>query len=174
MTGRRPHWLSVRRALTLAGLTLAWCALWGSLSVANVLSGVAVGVAALTVGVGASGRGGVRLGPLLRFTWLVAIDLVVSTATVAREVLTPTDRTDEGIVAVAIPPGGKHHLLLLFVAITVTPGTAVVAAESDGSALYLHVLHCDRRDAVETHVRHLADLACKALPVLAPPAEVPA
>ena len=32
------------------------------------------------------------------------------------------------LIAVSIPAGGKHHLLLLFVAITVTPGTAVVAA----------------------------------------------
>jgi multicomponent Na+:H+ antiporter subunit E len=147
--------------------------LWGSISLANVLGGVLVGLVALTVGVGASGRGGVRLGPLLRFVWLVTVDLVVSTITVVREVLTPTDRTDEGIIAVAVPPGGKHHLLVLFVAITVTPGTAVVAAEPDGSVIYLHVLHCDRRDDVERHVRHLADLACAALPT-APtePAEV--
>ncbi len=161
----RPSWLSVRRVLTAAGLVLAWCALWGSFSVANVVGGIAVAAVALTVGVGGSGRGGVRFGPLLRFTWLVAVDLVVSTVTVVREVLTPTDYTDEGIIEVAIPAGGKHHLLLLFVAITVTPGTAVVAAESDGSALYLHVLHCDRRASVEAHVQHLADLACRALPM---------
>ena len=72
--------------------------------------------------------------------------------------------TEEGIIAVEIPPSSKHHLLLLFVAITVTPGTAVVAAESDGSVLYLHVLHCDRRASVEEHVIELAELANRALP----------
>ena len=58
----------------------------------------------------------------------------------------------------------RHHLLLLFVAITVTPGTAVVAAEADGSVLYLHVLDVDRRADVEAHTRGLAELACAALP----------
>lgn len=157
--------VSIRRVLTVGGLTLAWCALWGSFSAANILSGVLVAVVALAVGVGASGRGGVRIVPLLRFAWLVTIDLVASTVTVVREVLTPTDYTDEGIIAVDVATDSKYHWLLLFVAITVTPGTAVVAAEADRSTLYLHVLHCDRRRGVEEHVRELAELACRALPV---------
>ena len=156
--------LTVRRAVTLVALVGGWCALWGSVSVANVLSGLIVGLAALTVGIGGSGRGGFRLVPLARFAWLVTVDLVLSTVTVVREVLTPTDHTEEGIIAVPIPPASRHHLLLLFVAITVTPGTAVVAAEADGSVLYLHVLHCDRRQQVAAHTRELAELANAALP----------
>jgi len=163
---------TVRRGLTVVGLVLAWCALWGSISAANLLSGLLVAIVALTVGVGGSGRGTVRVVPLARFVWLVAVDLVVSTATVVREVLTPTDHTEEGIVGVGIEPGGRHHLLLLYVAITVTPGTAVVTAESDGSVLYLHVLHRDRRPAVEAHVRRLARLAVEALPAPAERVEV--
>ncbi len=155
---------SVRRLLTVVGLTLAWCALWGSISVANVASGLAVSFVALLLGVGGSGRGGVRIVPLLQFTWLVAVDLVGSTITVVREVLTPTDHTEEGIIAIPLPPGSSDHLLLLFVAITVTPGTAVVAADPERSILYLHVLHCDRRRFVVEHVHELADLAVRALP----------
>ena len=90
--------LTLRRMFTLVGLTLAWCALWGSFSVANVLSGVVVSMVALVVGVGGSGRGRIRLGPLLHFTAVVAVDMVASTAAVTREVLTPTDHTDEGIL----------------------------------------------------------------------------
>lgn len=160
--------LTVRRLLTVAGLVLAWCALWGSFSLANLLSGTLVGVLALAVGVGGSGRGGVRVGPMLRLAGIVALDMVMSTVTVARVVLRPGVRTEEGIIAVPIPAPAKHHLLLLFVAITVTPGTAVVAAESDGSVLYLHVLDADRRDAVEAHVQQLAKLACEALPTPEP------
>jgi multicomponent Na+:H+ antiporter subunit E len=110
-------------------------------------------VVAMSVGLGGSGRGGVRIAPLTQFLWLVAVDLVVSTATVVREVLTPTDRTEEGIIAVSIPAGCRHHLLMFYVAITVTPGTAVVAAKSDGSVLYLHVLHCDRRAGHDVPLR---------------------
>ena len=156
---------SVRRLVTLAGLVLAWCALWGSFSAANVLSGVVAGVVVLLVGAGGSGRGGIRVVPLLRFIGLVTVDMITSTATVIREVLTPTDHTEEGIVGVDLPAGAEHHLLLLFVAITVTPGTAVVAADSDGTRVYLHVLHCDRRAQIEAHVHEIAHLAVEALPV---------
>jgi multicomponent Na+:H+ antiporter subunit E len=163
---------TLRRVLTVAGLVLAWCALWGAFSAANVLSGLAASLVAMGVGLGGSGRGGVRVVPLAQFCWLVAVDLAVSTATVVHEVLTPTDYTEEGIIAVSVPPACRHHLLMLYVAITVTPGTAVVAAESDGSVLYLHVLHCDRRDAVEAHVHRLARLAIDALPEPGPAPEV--
>jgi multicomponent Na+:H+ antiporter subunit E len=103
--------------------------------------------------------------PLLQLIWLVAVDLVVSTAVVVREVLTPTDFTDEAIIAIPIPPAGRVHLFLSYVAITITPGTAVVAAEADASVVYLHVLHADRRDEVEAHVLQLFDLAERALPL---------
>ena len=160
--------LTVRRLLTLAALVAAWCALWGSVSWANVLSGVLVGLAALSIGVGSSGRGGVRIVPMLRFAGVVAADMAVSTIMVARAVIATGDRPAEGIIAVPISAPATHHLLLLVVAITVTPGTAVVAAETDGSVLYLHVLDVERRADVEAHTRKLADLACAALPVAAP------
>jgi len=155
--------ITFRRVVSVVALTAAWCALWGAFSVANLVSGFAVSVVASTLG-NPPQRGGVRLGPLLRLIWLVAVDLVVSTAVVAREVLTPTDFTDEAIVAIPVPPAGRMHLLLMFVAITVTPGTAVVAGEADASVIYLHVLHADRRDDVEAHTRRLFELANEALP----------
>ncbi len=159
--------LTFRRAVSVTALTAAWCALWGSPSPANILSGLVVSAAATTLGMPPR-RGGVRLVPLGQLIWLVAVDLVVSTAVVVREVLTPTDFTDEAIIAIPIPPGGRAHLFLSYVAITITPGTAVVAAEADASVIYLHVLHADRRSDVEAHVRRLFDLAERALPLPIP------
>ena len=156
--------ITIRRVAAVAGLVMAWCALWGAVSVANVVSGLVVGSTAMLVGVGGTGRGGVRLGPLLRFGWLVSLDTVVSTLSVFREVVTPTDYTEEAIIAVPVPPGSRRHFLLLYGAITVTPGSAVVAAEEDGTVLYVHILHCDRRDVVEAHIGELAVLANQALP----------
>jgi len=150
--------------VSVVGLTAAWCALWGSFSAANTVSGLVVAVVASRLG-NPPQHGGVRLGPLLRLIWLVAVDLVVSTIVVAREVLTPTDFTDEAIIAIPVPPAGRMHLLLMFVAITVTPGTAVVAGEADASVIYLHVLHADRRDEIEAHTRRLFELASEALPL---------
>lgn len=145
-------------------LVVVWCLMWGSFTVANVLSGVAVAVVALAFGFGGSGRGTVKPLPLLKFSALVSLDMVTSTLSVMREVLTPTDYTDEAIIGVDLPEGAEYHLLLLFVAITVTPGTAVAAADNDGRRVYLHVLHHDKREQIEEHVREIAELAVRALP----------
>lgn len=157
------RWFTFRRVASIVALTFAWCALWGSLSAANLLSGVAISTVATTLG-NPPRSGGVRIVPLVQLVWLVLVDLAVSTAVVVREVLTPTDYTDEAIIAVPIPPGGRSHLLFMYVAITLTPGTAVVASEADASVIYLHVLHADRHEEVESHTRRLFDLVDRALP----------
>lgn len=162
MNDRMP--LTSRRLLTVVGLVVVWCALWGSVSAANVLSGTGLALVVLGLGLGTPGRGSVRFVPLLKFTMLVVGDLVRSTASVVFEVLTPTDHTDESIVRVDLVPEGRRHLLLLVVAVTVTPGTAVVDTDLDNGTLYLHLLHHDRRDDTVRHVERLAQLACEALP----------
>ncbi len=163
-TGLRALW-SPRRLLTLALLVAAWCALWGSVSVANIASGTLVAIAAtLFAGVDTE-AGGLRIVPLLHFIWLVLVDLIVSTAHVAWEILTPTDHTDEAIIAVDTQIGSRSHFLMLVIAITVTPGTAVIDSDGDTGRLYLHLLHAEKAAEIEQHVRQLAELACRALPV---------
>lgn len=157
--------LMPRRLLTLLLLVAAWCALWGAVSAANVLAGALVAVTVTVLAGVDPAHGRIRLIPLLRFLWLVAVDLVVSTANVAWEILTPTDYTDEAIIAVDTRAESRSHLLMLVIAITVTPGTAVVDTDADTGRLYLHLLHADKADEITTHVRRLADLACRALPV---------
>ncbi len=160
--------VSPRRLVTMALLVAAWCALWGAVSVANVASGTALAVAVTVfAGVDPNARQ-IRPWPLLQFLWLVAVDLVVSTVHVAWEILTPTDYTDEAIIAVDTQLGARSHLLMLVVAITVTPGTAVVDSDVATGRLYLHLLHADQAEEIERHVQRLADLACRALPVTEP------
>ena len=156
--------VTVRRLATAAGLVFAWCALWVDFSVPNLLSGCLVAGAVAMVGVGPPGRGRVHLAPLIWFAVLAGIDLMRSTASVAWEVLTPTDHTDEAIVALDLPMQTRHHLLLMVVAITVTPGTAVVDADPDTGRLYLHLLHRNREAEVTAHVERLVELACRGLP----------
>ncbi len=158
------YWFRPRRIVLVAILAASWSALWGDLSWANALAGLAVGLAVVATGMCPPGRGSLRIGPLVRFTALVARDLVVSTIQVAREILTPTDHTDEAIIRVDVPADTRSHLLLLVVAITVTPGTAVVDADPDTGTLYLHVLHHNRHEQVRAYVARLAELACASLP----------
>ena len=161
----------IRRLFTGRGvamilvLTAVWCALWQTISAANITAGIVLSTAVLATGVGTPTTGAIRLGPMLRLLWVVFIDLVTSTVDVAREILTPTDYTDEAIIAVEIPREGRHHFLLLIIAVTLTPGTAVVDADPDSGTLYLHLLHAERRDDVVEHVQQLTELACRALPI---------
>ncbi len=159
---RRPR--TIRDLTMVTALAATWVGLWGSFSAANVLGGLVLAVLVSGLGVGTSGRGGIRPIPLMRLLWRVLLDLVTSTLSVAVEIATPTDRTEEAIVAVPLPVESRQHFLLLIVAITLTPGTAVVDADPDTGTLYLHLLHVDRRMAVETHVHELARLARAALP----------
>lgn len=167
MTSTFGLWLptSIKRSVTLFALTATWCALWKDLSIANIGAGVILGMAIMSLNVGTSCRGGIRLRPLLQLIWLVLVDLVESTVGVAREILSPTDYTNEAIIAFEIPNEARHHFLLLVIAITLTPGTAVVDADPDTGTLYLHLLHAERRTEVESHVKKIARLACDALPV---------
>jgi multicomponent Na+:H+ antiporter subunit E len=160
--------LSFRSVISIVSLTAAWCALWGEVSAANVLSGVLLATAFVLSGMGTPGRGRVRVVPLAKFMGLATFDLVSSTVNVGREILTPVDSTDESIIAVPLPVETRSHFLLLIVAVTVTPGTAVVDADADTGTLYLHLLHDNRRAEVVAHVTRLAELACQALPVTTP------
>ncbi len=160
-----------RHLLLVIVLTSAWCALWGEVTAANVLSGVAVSCGLVLYGVknrtGMDGvtSGRVGFGALVRLTLFVAWDLVKSTVEVAKEVITPDDRSiNEAIIAVDLPPEAEHHLLLLVVAITVTPGTAVIDTDLENRKLYLHILHYDGRDEIEAHVKELVRLAFAAFP----------
>ncbi len=160
------HLFTLRRVAVVVALTAAWCALWGNISVANILSGLLVSSIASSAGVNATS--GVRPLPMLRLFWVVGVDLAVSTGVVVREVLTPTDYTDEAIIEVELPVAARRHLLFLYIAITVTPGTAVVAGDDDrgdgNPVIYLHVLHDDRRDDVVEHVELLVSLVSRAFP----------
>jgi multicomponent Na+:H+ antiporter subunit E len=148
-------------SLILVGV---WCALWGDVSAANVLSGLAL-VALITVSrTGPGGRGELRLLPLVRFLALAFVDLVESTGAVARQVVTAGRPTDEAVVAVSVAPVSKAQLLMLTVAVTVTPGTAVVDIDADTGTLYLHILDHRRTEATVRHVERLAESAREALP----------
>ncbi len=171
LTTRLSALLTTRGVTMVVVLTAVWCGLWQEISIANIATGVILAVAVLVTGVGTPTVGTIRFRPLSKLLWIVFVDLVTSTAEVAKAIVTPGDSTDEAIIAVAIPDEGRHHFLLLIIAVTLTPGTAVVDADPDTGTLYLHLLHVERREAVAEHVRDLTTLACRALPV--PPARRP-
>jgi multicomponent Na+:H+ antiporter subunit E len=145
--------MNARSIVVVVALVGAWCALWESISFANVLSGVAVAVPAVLFAGSRTNGSTIRIVPAAKLVWLVTVDLVKSTIDVVWEILTPIDYTDERIMAVDTQVEARNHLLLLVVAITLTPGTAVVDTDPDTGTLYIHLLHADAEPQVIEHVR---------------------
>ncbi len=156
--------LSLRRLLIVVGLTVMWCALWQTFSFANVAGGLLLSLAITALDLGPRAIGSIRLVPLMKLLWIVFVDLVRSTISVAVEVLTPTDHTDEAIIAIPLPDYAKDHFLVLTLAITLTPGTAVVDANPATSTIFVHLLHASDRASTIAHAERLAALAEEALP----------
>lgn len=156
--------MNARSGVVVVALVAAWCALWEAVSVANVASGLLVALPAVLLGGSHSDGRTIKVGPLARLVVLVFVDLVKSTIHVVWEILTPTDYTDESIIAIDSQTEARSHLLLLVVAITLTPGTAVVDTDPDTGRLYVHLLHAESADDVTAHVKKLADLAIRAFP----------
>ena len=165
--------MNVRSALIVVALVAAWCALWEEVSFANVASGLIVAVPVVALSGSQTNGSTICVGPALQLIWLVAVDLVKSTVNVVWEILTPTDFTDETIIGIDTQAETRSHLLLLVVAITLTPGTAVVDTDPDTGRLYVHLLHAEAEPEVIEHVRRLAELACAAFPTRATSRDVP-
>lgn len=124
-------------------LLAVWVALWGELTVANVVSGIVV-VALLAVVAPPSGVVGHVPNPVAMVVlgWHVLVDLIVSSLTVARAVVRPTpERT--ATVVLPVPLSTRSPLVVSIVAnaITLTPGTMTVDVDlQDAFVLHVHVL----------------------------------
>jgi multicomponent Na+:H+ antiporter subunit E len=148
------------RALWLATI---WVLLWGDVSAANVISGlaVAVGVMALVGGARAS-RVIFRPLPAVHFAAYFCFKLAEATAILAREVVTPQNNLRRGIVAVPLSGCSDRLATLIANAISLTPGTLTLELQPDPTTLYVHVLHLHDPDAVRRDIHRLEVLAVRA------------
>lgn len=148
----------------LAWLLVVWVALWGDVTVANVVSGLVTASLLLVVFPPATARrsGRVRPLPTLRFVAYFAWKLVEASAVVAWEVVTPRSRITEGIVAVPIRGVSDTVATVVANAVSLTPGTLTLEVDRDPAVLYVHVLHLRDLDAVRREVRHIEALAIAA------------
>lgn len=146
-------------------LVAIWLLLWGELSVANVLSGLAV--AAILLVVFPMDR---RITPryvfrpiaTARFLAYFLRQVVISNVVLSREVLSPRPRIHTGVVAA--PVVGCSPGLLTFIAnmTALTPGTMAVEVSLDPPTVYIHVLHLHDIDRVRRDIARLNELAVRA------------
>lgn len=136
----------MKRAWLVLWLTVVWVGLWGSVSVANVLGGLAVALVLLVVlplsDVPTAGTVSVR--HLLRFVGFFLVDLVRSSLQVTRLVLFPPVPLRQAVVAVPVRGASDSLLTLLANAISLTPGTLTLEVDRPRSTLYVHVLDVGR------------------------------
>ncbi|MFV0458666.1 MAG: Na+/H+ antiporter subunit E [Actinomycetales bacterium] len=134
---------NLRRVLLItAWVVLIWVGLWGDLSVANVLAGLAVGVfVSLVAPLPPTVR---RYRPsvigYVRLTVVLFVALAKATWDVAVRVLSPHVRLSPGIVVVE---AGLRDPLVLSIAAnatTMTPGTITLDVVPDRGLLVVHAL----------------------------------
>lgn len=128
--------------LRLGALTLLWVALYGEVSVGNVLGGLIV--AAILILLFPSGRTSVkRIRPLgaVALGWYVFVNLALSTWTVVVAVLFPRpDRVEASVREVRVSTRSATAMTLMGNLITLTPGTMTVDVDPAEGVLKVHVL----------------------------------
>jgi multicomponent Na+:H+ antiporter subunit E len=156
----------MRSLLGLVALLVAiWLLAWGSLSWANLLSGLAVAGGLVLFLPEARRRAHlpvVRPVPLVRLGMRLARDLVVSNVVLIREVLTPWPRIATGVVRVPLPECSDEVLTLLANLVALTPGTIPVEVERDPGVMLVHVLHLHSVEDVQRDIWSLRDLVVRA------------
>lgn len=158
--GRRLHRSRLRsvQPAAVAWLTVLWVALWGDLSIANVVSGSLLGVLVLVVFPLPPLQMAVRIRPIwlawlaLRFLW----DVVVASVHVTRLTLDPRGVPKNSVVEVALRTPSDFVLTVVAEMTSLVPGSIVVEARRSSHTLFLHVLDTpDRRAADDMRERTL-------------------
>lgn len=153
------------RAAIAAWLTVMWVLLWGHISLANVVTGLALaGTLVVVFPPGDTNDDPMVIRPVAAVSFLVwfAWALVVTNVSVAREVLLPRSRSQIRTAVVAVPLQTQSGRLATIIAnaITLTPGTLTIDARGRPAVLYVHVLSFESEEAV---LAEMADLERRAV-----------
>lgn len=166
MSGRR----SFRVPVLLVWFVVLWVSLWGQLTAANLLSGIAVAIGVVVVtrlpSAGRTAYAGVRIRPVrsLVFAGYFLAKVVQANVSLAWEVVTPTNTIAQGIIGITVRDCSDALVTLIANSYTLTPGSLTIEVErhGDASTIYLHVLHLADRDEVRLELIRLAHLAVRA------------
>jgi multicomponent Na+:H+ antiporter subunit E len=151
-------------AYTLA-LAAIWVLLWGRLSVANVVSGVAVSALLVVVLPGARPLprlAAFRPAAVARLAVHLVRQLVVSNALLIREVLAPQTGIRTAIRGVPAPGCSPEVLTILANFMAMAPGTMPVEVRREPPTLYVHVLRARDIEEARRELVRLRDLTTAA------------
>jgi len=170
------------KVLRVVVLVIVWVALWGEISVANVVFGLVVAVVVTVAFPALDGDNGNGIKPVaaLIFFARFAVMLCPSTWSVVVEVLRPKLALEQAIVAVPLHTDDPVIVTMVANGITLTPGTLTVdvgpdPAPGEGRVLFVHALTLGDIDDLIAGALELEALATNAFPPpVASPSVAPA
>jgi multicomponent Na+:H+ antiporter subunit E len=153
----------VRRVGLLVAL---WLLAWGDISVANIVSGVAV-AALLLIAFPVRGRGdgqvGLNVVGALRLAAYVVVQLVVSNLVMTGEILRRRPGAQPGVVAYRLRHPSEQVLTLMTGIISLSPGTMTVDVASDSTTVYVHFFRLADIEAAGAGLARLERLVAGAI-----------
>jgi multicomponent Na+:H+ antiporter subunit E len=137
-------------------LALAWAALQGEITLANLLIGYLVAYAVLAV----LARGGVfpstlvsRTGHALGLAAFFAWELLLANFRVAGDVLRG-NRLEPAVVGIPLDVTSDGEILLLSMLINITPGSVTIDLSDDRRTLYVHVMHMKTAEDTRREIKN--------------------
>ena len=139
-------------------LAVAWAALTGTFTLVGLAIGFVVGFLALWVvsPLFEQEKGGyfMRVFRWIKLLVLFHYELIVSSVSVAWDVLTPRHRARPGIVAVPMKAKGEAEVLLVTNLISLTPGTLSLDVTEDCNTLFVHAMFADDPDKIRSDIEN--------------------
>lgn len=159
----------VRLSGMLLWLTVLWVALWGDLSVANVVSGLLLSAVVLSAArlprlVRTGTDEAARISPT-RTVWFalyVLYKLGEANLVLAWEIITPRNRINTGMVAVPLRTESELARMVVANVITLTPGTVTFEVGDAPPVLYVNVLHLHDIEEVRRDLQRIEELSVRA------------
>ncbi len=135
-------------------LALAWTAVTGAFTLANVLFGFLLGTLAIYLIREEVGWFGYlrRTRRILSLTMLFLYELVMSAWKVARTVMSPRMDLKPGIFVYPLKLDRDFEITLLANLITLTPGTLTVDVSEDRRFLHIHALDCSDAEGLRLDI----------------------
>lgn len=156
----------MRFLILMVWLTTVWVTLWESVTWANLFGGVIVSLVVITLLPPRSDRPEVGFRPIAAlelfayFVW----ELIVASAIVAWEVVTPRIGINAAVVSVRLTSDVPGIVTAVANMVSLTPGTVTLEIDDENSTLFIHVLHLKSVEVTRESILRLERLTLDAFP----------
>jgi multicomponent Na+:H+ antiporter subunit E len=137
-------------------LALAWAALQGEITLANLLVGYIFGYVILAL----LTKGGVMPSTLtaktahaVRLAGFFVWELIVANLRVAIDVARPRTTIQPAVLGIPLDVTTDGEILLLSMLINITPGSVTIDLSDDRRTLYVHVMHMVSAEASRREIK---------------------